>query len=52
VYKNTLATVKHQIQQAENLTPAVVITVDAASVNNAMRLDYFTSEVALEEPEI
>jgi hypothetical protein len=52
VYKNTIATVKHQIQQAENPTPAVVITVDAAAENNAMLLDYLTSEVALEEPEI
>jgi len=52
VYKNTVATVKHQIQQAENPTPAVVISVEAAHVDNAILLDYLTSEVALEEPEI
>jgi len=52
VYTNTLATVKRQIQQAENPTPAVVISVEAAHVDNAIHLDYLTSEVALEEPEI
>ena len=52
VYNNTLATVKRQMQQAENPTPAVVISVEAARVDNAILLDYLTSEVALEEPEI
>jgi len=52
VYNNTVATVKRQIQQAENPTPAVVISVEAARVDNAILLDYSTSEVALEEPEI
>jgi hypothetical protein len=52
VYNNTLATVKRQIQQAENPTPAVVISVAAAHVDNAILLDYLTSKVALEEPEI
>jgi len=52
VYNNTLATVKRQIQQAENATPAVVISVEAARVDNAIVLDFLTSEVALEEPEI
>jgi hypothetical protein len=52
VYNNTLATVKRQIRQAENPTPAVVISVEAARVDNAILLDNFTSEVALEEPEI
>jgi len=52
VYKNTLATGKRQIQQAENPTPAVVISVEAACVDNAILLDYLTSKVALEEPEI
>jgi hypothetical protein len=52
VYNNTLATVKRQIQQAENPTPAVVITVEAARVDNAILLDYLTSEVAIEKPEI
>jgi len=52
VYNNTLATVKRQIQQAENPTPAVEISVKAARVDNAIILDYLASEVALEEPEI
>ena len=34
VYKNTLATIRHQIQQAENPTPAQVISVEAARVDN------------------
>jgi len=52
VHNNTLATVKHQIQQAENPTPDVVISVEAARVDNSILLDYLTSEVALEQPEI
>jgi hypothetical protein len=52
VYNNNLATVKRQIQQAENPTPAVVISLEAARVDNAILLDYLTSKVALEEPEI
>jgi hypothetical protein len=52
VYNHTLATVKLQIQQVENPTPAVVISVEPARVDNAILLDYLTSEVALEEPEI
>jgi len=52
VYNNTLATVKRQIQQVENPTPAVVISVEAARVDNAILLDYLNSEVAHEEPEI
>jgi len=32
--------------------PAVVISVEAAHVDNAILLDYLTSEVALEEHEI
>jgi len=52
VYNNTLATVKRQIQQAENPTPAVVISVEAARVDNDILPDYLASEVALEEPEI
>jgi hypothetical protein len=52
VYNNTLATVKRQIQQAENPTPAMVISTEAASIDNDILLDYLTSEVALEEPEI
>jgi hypothetical protein len=49
VYIHTLATVKHQIQQAENPTAAVVIGTGAVSVNNHTRVDDLTSEVALEE---
>jgi len=52
VYNNTLATVKCQIQQTENPTPAVVISVEAAPVDNSILPDYLTSEVALEGPEI
>ena len=52
VYNNTLATVKHQIQQEENPKPSVVISTDSAHVDNALLLQYMTSEVALEEPEI
>jgi len=52
VDNNTLATIKRQIQQAENPMPAEVISKEAAHVDNAIRLDYLTSEVALEEPEI
>ena len=51
VYSNTLATVNSQIQQAENPTPAVVISVEAARVDNAILPDYLTSKVGLEEPE-
>jgi hypothetical protein len=52
VYNYTIPTVKRHIQQAGNPTPAVVISVEAACVDNAILVDYFASEVALEEPEI
>jgi len=52
LYTNTLATVKRQIQQPENPTPAAVISTEAARVDNAILLDYVTPEVALGEPEI
>jgi hypothetical protein len=52
VYNNTLATVKRQIQEAENPMPAVAFSLEAARVENAILLDYLASEVALEEPEI
>jgi len=52
VYTNTLVTVKRQILQTENSTPAMVISVEAAHVDTAILLDYLTSEVAHEEPEI
>jgi len=52
VYKDTLPTVNHLIQLVENPIPAVVISVEAARVENAILLDELTSEVALEEPGI
>jgi len=52
VYKHTPATVKRQIQQAENTTPAMVISMEPARVDNAILLDYLTSKVALQEPKI
>jgi len=52
VYKNTLATVQRHIEQLENPTPAEVIRVEAARVDNVILLEYLTSEIALEEPEI
>jgi hypothetical protein len=52
VYNNSLATVKLQIPQAENPMPAVVISEEAARVDNAILLDDLASKVALEEPEI
>jgi hypothetical protein len=52
VYNNTLGTAKRPIQQAENTMPAMVISMEAAHVDNAILLDYLASELALEEPEI
>jgi hypothetical protein len=52
MYNNTLATVKRQIQQVENPTHAVVVSVEATRVENAILLDCLTSEVAIAEPEI
>jgi hypothetical protein len=49
VYKNTLATVENQIQQAEKPMPAVVISAEAARVDNAILLAYLTSNVTLVE---
>jgi hypothetical protein len=51
VDQNTLSTVNHQIQQVENPMPAVVISVEAGSVDNPVVLGYLTSEVVIEEPE-
>jgi len=51
-YKNTLSTVKCQVQRAENATPAVVISVDSAHVDNAILVDNVTSQVGLEEGQI
>jgi len=45
VYKDNLATVMRQIQQAENPTPAMVIRMQEAHVHNSSGLNYLTSEV-------
>jgi hypothetical protein len=44
VYNNNLATVKRQIQQAENPTPAVVFSVQAVRVDNAIHLDFWPAK--------
>ena len=49
VYKNSLATVKRQIQQVENPMPAVVLSVEVVHVDNAVLLDNLTFGVVLEE---
>jgi hypothetical protein len=51
VYKNTLATVKRQIQKAENPIPAAAISKEAAVVDNAILRDNMSHEVPLTEPE-
>jgi len=52
VYTNTHATAKHQIQLAGSPMPAMVISMKAARDHNSSPLDYLTSKVAHEEPEI
>jgi len=52
VYNNTVGTVKRQLQQEKNPTPAVVISMEAACIDQAILLDDLTSEVVLEEPGI
>jgi hypothetical protein len=52
VYKTTVATVKLQIQQLENPRPAMVISVEAACLDNSILLVYLTSKLALRKPEI
>jgi len=44
VHKHTSATVNRQVQQAENPTAAVVISMEAAQVDNPILLDNLTSE--------
>jgi hypothetical protein len=44
VYRNTLATVKRKIQQAENPMPAIVISTKAVCVDNPIHLGYLTIE--------
>jgi hypothetical protein len=51
VYKHTLVKVKRQTQQAENPTPTVFITLEAARDGTNILLEYVTSEVAIDEPE-
>jgi len=52
VYKNTLATIRRQIQQPVNPMPAEVISTEAARVSRAIPIDCLRSEVVLEEPVI
>jgi len=52
VYKNTFTTLKRQIQQAENSTPAMLISAEALHIDKSIFPHYLTLEVALEEPEI
>jgi hypothetical protein len=52
VYNNSVATVKRQIQQAENLMPDVVLSVEASRVDIAVLLEYLSSKVEHEKPEI
>jgi hypothetical protein len=52
VYNKTLATVNHQIQQADNPTPAVTISSETVCIEDPILHDYLTSEVAIEEREI
>jgi len=52
VYTYTPATVERQIQQANNSMPTEFRSTEAAGIDNAIRLDYLTSDVALEEPGI
>lgn len=51
IYNHALGPVRREIQQAESPMPAVVFSVEAARVENAILLDCLTSEVALGEPE-
>jgi hypothetical protein len=52
VYKNTLAIVEGKIHLVEHPTPAMVISVEAVRVDNAMHGDYRTSELAHEAADI
>jgi len=40
VYTHSIATLKCQIQQAENTTPAEVISMEAVRFDNAILADY------------
>jgi hypothetical protein len=52
LYKYPDARVKCQIQQAEILPPAIVLSVEAAPGANAILLVCLTSAVVLEEQEM
>jgi len=49
VNKNTLATVKRQIQKVEDPLTAMMINVEAARIDNAILRDYMPSKAALED---
>jgi hypothetical protein len=49
VYNDTVSAVHHQIELTENKIPAEVIRTEAVHIDNAILLDYLTSNVALEE---
>jgi len=52
MYKNTVAAVNRPIQQAENPTPDIFISVDVACVDTANLFDSWTFKVELGKPEI
>jgi len=52
MYEISLATIKHQIQQAENSQPALVNSMGEWHVGSDIILDYLTYEVVLEKPVI
>jgi hypothetical protein len=52
VNNNTVAIDKSQIQPAENRIPAVDVRTDPAQGDNAILVDYLTSEVASQACEI
>lgn len=52
MYNNTLAIVQCQMQLVKKPTSGMVISLEAVRVDNTILLDYLTSEVALENPEI
>ena len=50
--KDTLASVKRPIQQAEDAMPATIVNRRPAHIDHAIILVSLTSEGALEKPEI
>jgi hypothetical protein len=51
VNTNTVAALKHQIQQAENTTPAVVTSIEGVWVDNIIVLHILTFELEYERPQ-